>query len=71
MFKMYNMMIYLYMHILFPFFFFCLFLLCFWLCGIVIAAHRLSLVAVSVGYSLIAVHGLLISVASLVAEHRL
>ena len=66
---MYNMMIYLYTHILFPSFF--LFLLCFWLCRIVIAAHRLSLVATSVGYSLIAVHGLLISVASLVAEHRL
>ena len=31
----------------------------------------LSLVAASGGYSLVAVHGLLISVASLVAEHRL
>ena len=32
---------------------------------------RFSLVAVSRGYSLVAVHGLLIAVASLVAEHRL
>ena len=30
-----------------------------------------SLVAVSRGYSLVAVHGLFIAVASLVAEHRL
>ena len=33
--------------------------------------HWRSLVAVSRGYSLAAVHGLLIAVASLVAEHRL
>ena len=33
--------------------------------------HWRSLVAVSRGYSLVAVHGLLLSVASLVAEHRL
>ena len=32
---------------------------------------RLSLVAVSGGYSLVVVHGLLIAVASLVAEHGL
>ena len=32
---------------------------------------RLSLVAASRGYSLVAVHGLLIVVAFLVAEHRL
>ena len=32
---------------------------------------RLSLVAESGGYSLVAVHGLLIAVASLVVEHRL
>ena len=35
-----------------------------------IAAHRLSLVAVSRGYSLAAVSGLLIAVASLLAEHN-
>ena len=36
-----------------------------------IAARGLSLVAVSRGATLLAVHGLLIVVASLVAEHRL
>ena len=35
------------------------------------AAHRLSLVAVNRGYSLSVVHGLLIVVPSLVAEHGL
>ena len=35
------------------------------------AAHRLSLVEVSRGYSLVAVLGLLIVVASLVEEYRL
>ena len=44
--------------------------LCFWLCGVT-AACGLSLVALSWGYSLVAVCGLLIAVASLVAEHRL
>ena len=36
-----------------------------------LAAFRLSLVAASRGYSLVAMHRLLIAVASLVAEHRL
>ena len=35
------------------------------------AARSLSLVAVSGGYCLVAVHWLLIAAASLVAEHRL
>ena len=43
----------------------------FWLCWVFTAAHGLSLVSESGGYSLIVVHGLLIMVASLVAEHRL
>ena len=43
----------------------------FWLCWVSVAAHRLSLVAVSGGCSLAAVHGPLIAVASLAAEHRL
>jgi len=38
---------------------------------IFIAACRLFLVAVSRGYSPVAVHGLLIAVASLVVEHGL
>ena len=38
---------------------------------IFLAAHRLSLVAELGGYSLVAMHGLLIEVASLVAEHGL
>ena len=42
----------------------------FWLPWVFIAACGLSLVAVSRGYS-VAVHGLLIAVASLVAEHGL
>ena len=33
--------------------------------------HRFSLVAASRGSSLVAVHGLLLAVASLVVEHRL
>ena len=37
----------------------------FWLCWVFIAAHRPSLVAASVGYSLVVVHRLLIAVASL------
>ena len=43
----------------------------FWLCWVFIAAHWLSLVAVSRGCSPVAVHGPLIAVASLVAEHGL
>ena len=42
----------------------------FWLCWVFIAVCRLSLVAVS-GETLVVVSGLLIEVASLVAEHRL
>ena len=41
------------------------------LCWIFVTVCRLSLVAVSVGYSLAAVRGLLTAVVSLVAEHRL
>ena len=43
----------------------------FWLCCVFIAVHSLPLVAVSPGHSLVLVFGLLITVASLVAEHRL
>jgi len=39
--------------------------------GFFVAACRLSLVTASGGYSLVAMHGLLIAVASLVAEHGL
>ena len=42
----------------------------FWLCWVFVATHRLSLVVESGGYSLIAVHGLLIVVASLTLDHR-
>ena len=42
----------------------------FWLRWVFVAVRGLPLVAVSVGYS-VAVHGLLIAVASLVAEHGL
>ena len=42
-----------------------------WVLWVSIAARVLSLVAASRGYSLVAVHGLLIAVASLVAELRL
>ena len=38
------------------------------MCYVFVATHGLSLVAVSGGYSLVAVHGLLIVVASLVVE---
>ena len=37
-------------------------------CYVFVATHGLSLVAVSGGYSLVAVHGLLIVMASLVVE---
>ena len=43
----------------------------FWLCCVFIAAHRLSLVVVSGGYSLVVVHGHLIVVASPFGEHGL
>ena len=43
----------------------------FWLRWVFIAAHWLSLVAASGGLLFVAVRGLLIVVASLVAEHRL
>ena len=44
---------------------------CVWLCWVFVAVSRLSLVAASEGYSLVAVRGLLIAVASLVAKHWL
>ena len=44
---------------------------CVWLCWVFVAVSGLSLVAASEGYSLVAVRGLLIAVASLVAEHWL
>ena len=43
----------------------------FWLCWVFFAASRLSLVVGSGGYSLVALHRLLIAVASLIVEHRL
>ena len=43
----------------------------FWLCWVFVAVHGLSLVAESRGYSLVAVHRLLIAVTSVAAEHRL
>ena len=49
--------------------FFCF--LFFWLRWLFVAAHGLSLVAASGGYSSTAVRRLLIAVASLVAEHGL
>ena len=47
------------------------YLFIFWLLWVFIATRGLSLVEASRGYSLAAVHQLLIVVASLVAEHRL
>ena len=41
----------------------------FWLCWVIVAVHGFSLVAVSRGYSLVAGHGLLTVLASLVAQH--
>ena len=41
-----------------------------WLCWVVIAVHGPSLAAVSGDYSLVAVHGILILVASVVAERQ-
>lgn len=43
----------------------------FWLWWVFIATCKLSLVAVNRGYTLVAVHGLPIAVASLVGEHGL
>ena len=45
--------------------------ICFWLCWVFVAVWALSLVAVSGDYSPLAVHGRLIVVASLVAQHGL
>ena len=45
------------------------FIFYFWLLWVFVAVHRLSLVAVSGGHSSLC--GLLIAVASLLAEHRL
>ena len=42
----------------------------YWLCGVFIVACRLSLVAASGSYSLVAMCGLLIVVASLTVKHR-
>ena len=42
-----------------------------WLCWVFTAAHELSLVAMSKGYSLVAVLRLLTEVASLIVEHVL
>ena len=39
--------------------------------AVFVAAHGLSLLVVTVEYSLVVTHGLLIAVASLAAEHRL
>ena len=43
----------------------------FWLCWVFVAAYGLCLIAASTGHSVVVVCGLLIVVASLVAEHRL
>ena len=43
----------------------------FWLCWVFVAVHGLSVVAEIRGYSLVAVHRLLIAVTSVAAEHRL
>ena len=50
--------------------FFIFYFLFFWLHWVFVAARGLSLVAVSWGLLFVAVHGLLIAVASLVVEHR-
>ena len=50
------------------------FFIFFWgggVCWVFVDEHRLSLVVASGGYSLVSVRGLLITVASLVVEHRL
>ena len=55
----------------FVFFFFLRFIYLFWLLWVFVAAHRLSLVAASGGYSLVVVCRLLIMVASLIVEYWL
>lgn len=58
---------------------FCLFIkkkkkkdfVCFGLCWVIVPAHRLSLVSMSGGHSLVMVWRLLIAMNSLVAEHTL
>ena len=45
--------------------------ICFWLCGVFVAARGLSPAAVSRACSLAAVRGLLIAEPSLVARHQL
>ena len=52
-------------------FFFSILCIYFWLCWVSMAAHRLSLVVTISDYSLVAVLGLLIVVASLVVEREL
>ena len=53
------------------FFIFTVLFIYFWLCSVFIVVCGLSLIAASEGYSLIAVHGLLTAISSLVAEHGL
>ena len=48
-----------------------IYLIYFWLCWVFVASRRLSLVVASGGLLSFAVRGLLIAVASLVAEHGL
>ena len=55
----------------FNFFFFKDFFIYFWLCWVLVAACRLSVVVVSGGYCLAVVYGLLIVVTSLLEEHGL
>ena len=59
------------MHIAFFLIYINLFIIYFWLCWVFVAARGLSLVAASGGYSMLQLRGLLIAVASLIAEHRL
>ena len=47
------------------------FIIYFWLCQVFVALQGLSLVAASRGHPLVAIHGFLIVMASLAAEHRL
>ena len=53
-----------------PFFFFKICLIYFWLCGVFVAACGLSLVSENGGYSLVAGHECLVDVASLVRKRR-
>ena len=55
----------------FGFFCFVCFWFCFWLCWVFTAAQAFPLIAVSGSYSLVALHGLLTAVSSLVTEHEL